>query len=164
MASTRNRQKREEDLLAQAAGVARRGMKRGWGGPFGAVILKRGRVISTGCNQVLRRRDATCHAEITAIREASKKLRTFDLGGCDIFSTTEPCPMCFSAIHWARIKRVVYSTTIADVKRLGFNELTVSNALMKRVGRSPVRIERRASDACRALLREWSALPKKRTY
>lgn len=164
MASARVRQNPEANFLNQAAGAARRGMMRGWGGPFGAVIVKNGRVIATDCNQVLKQQDATCHAEITAIRAASKRLRRFSLNDCEIYSTTEPCPMCFSAIHWAQLRRVVYSTTIADVKRLGFNELTVSNRLLKRVGKSPVKIVRRANAACRVLLRDWAALSTKKTY
>ena len=103
------------------------------GGPFGACIVKGNKVIAISRNTVLKQ-DATCHAEINAIRKASKKLRTYDLSGCWIYSTTEPCPMCFSAIHWAGINVLVYGNTITGAKRIGFNELSITSARMKKLG------------------------------
>ena len=113
----------------------RQGIGRSEGGPFGAVIVRGGQAIAVAHNTVLKDRDATCHAEVNAIRIASRKLKRFDLSDCIIYSTTEPCPMCFSAIHWARIKKIVYGTTTADAARIGFNELRIADALLK--GRSP---------------------------
>ena len=140
-------------------------MRLGHGGPFGACIMKNGKVIAAAYNTVLRNRDATCHAEINAIRQASKKLKTHFLDGTVIYSTTEPCPMCFAAIHWARIPRVVFGTAIADVKRRGFNELSIPNSKLKKLGRSPVRISRGClRRECAALLKEWDRLETKRTY
>lgn len=109
--------------------------------PFGACIVKKGRVIVTAHNVVWKTTDITAHAEVNAIRLACRKLKTIDLSGCEIYSTCEPCPMCFSAIHWARFSRVVYGTTIADAARLGFNELSLSNRQMKKITKSPVKIE-----------------------
>lgn len=146
-------------FLARAAAEANRTMRRGHGGPFGAVIARGGRVISVASNTVLKSHDPTCHAEVNAIRLAAKKLRSPFLDGLDIYSTTEPCPMCFSAIHWARISRVFYSTTIPDVKKLGFNELTISNPVLKRLGKSPVILRRVPDAACRTLLADYAALP-----
>ena len=143
---------------------AKKGMNKKEGGPFGACIVKGNKIVAAACNQVLKHNDATCHAEINAIRQASLKISDFDLSGHVIYTTTEPCPMCFSAIHWARLKTVTYSTVIADVKRLGFNELTISNPLMKRWGKSPVKLRRVKSDACKALLAEWAGLNNKKTY
>jgi tRNA(Arg) A34 adenosine deaminase TadA len=144
---------------------AARGMRRGNGGPFGAAIVRRGRLIASAHNAVLSRRDATAHAEICAIQAASRKLGRFDLSGCELYSTTEPCPMCFSAIHWARLDRVVFGTGIADVNGRGFHELTIPAARMKRLGGSRVALAPRFMLAeCRALLREWDRLPRKRTY
>lgn len=151
-------------FLSVAARQAGKTMRRGHGGPFGAVIARGDRVVAIASNTVLKDSDATCHAEINAIRAASKRLRSPFLSGLDIYSTTEPCPMCFSAIHWARLKNVFYATTIGDVKRLGFNELTISNPKMKKWGKSPVRLERVANADCRALLAAWMALPKKKLY
>jgi len=143
---------------------ARKNLALQQGGPFGACIVKGGLVIAAACNTVLKE-DASCHAEINAIRMASRRLKTFDLSGCIIYSTTEPCPMCFGAIHWARIYAVVYGTTIADARRIGFNELRISARRMKQIGKSPVRIKpgfmRRE---CRKLFNDWLHLPQRRIY
>ena len=87
---------------------AEKGMEKGEGGPFGAVIVKDGEIISKAHNEVLKTNDPTAHAEMVAIRRASKKLGRFNLSDCDIYSTCEPCPMCFSAIHWAKIKKLYF--------------------------------------------------------
>jgi guanine deaminase len=154
----------DDEFLNRAAAAAGATMRRGAGGPFGAVIAKGSRVLAVGSNTVLGSHDPTCHAEINAIRAAARRLQNHLLHGTTIYSTTEPCPMCFSAIHWAQIRQVVYSTTIADVKRLGFNELTVSNRRLKLLGKSGVQLRQVANDACRALLKEWSVLPGRRLY
>ncbi|MDD5669996.1 MAG: nucleoside deaminase [Candidatus Omnitrophica bacterium] len=134
------------------------------GGPFGACIVKGGRLISVGRNTVLKN-DATCHAEINAIRAASKKLKTYNLSGCVTYSTTEPCPMCFSAIHWARIDTVVFGTTIADVGKRGFNELKISAGSMNRLGKAGIKIiPGFLRDECLCLLKEWDSLPEKQLY
>jgi guanine deaminase len=92
------------------------------GGPFGAVIVKDGKVIATGVNRVTRNTDPTAHAEVTAIRKASKKLGTFDLAGCDIYTSCEPCPMCLGAVYWARLDKMYYGNTKADAKNIGFDD------------------------------------------
>jgi guanine deaminase len=84
--------------------------------------------------------DITMHAEMHAIRVACKKLKTIDLSGCTIYSTTEPCPMCFSAIHWAKIDKIVFGCRIVDAQKAGFNELTISNKKMKKEGKSKVKV------------------------
>ncbi|HOE68366.1 MAG TPA: nucleoside deaminase [Candidatus Omnitrophota bacterium] len=145
--------------------TAAQGMKKNDGGPFGACIVRNGRVIATAHNTVLLKKDATCHAEVNAIREASRKLRRFDLSDCVIYSTTEPCPMCFSAIHWARIPLVIWGTAIADVARLGFNELSLPNSRMKRYGKSPVKSRGKfLLKECRALLEKWERMDSKKIY
>jgi guanine deaminase len=134
------------------------------GGPFGACIVKNGSVIALGRNTVLVE-DASCHAEVNAIRLASKKLKTYDLSGCTIYSTTEPCPMCFSAIHWARIDAVIYGTGILDAKRIGFHELCISARSMKRRGKSDIRIKSGFMlKECRKLFDDWTGLPDKQIY
>lgn len=116
-----------------AIGFAERGIRRG-NSPFGSCIVKGDRAVAAAHNAVLTKKDATDHAEMNAIRLACRRLRSHELDGCVIYSTTEPCPMCFSAIHWAKIGAIVYGTRIADVKKLGFSELTVSDRHMKREG------------------------------
>lgn len=106
--------------------------------PFGACVVKDGKVVACEHNTVWRDTDITSHGEVHTIRAACKALGSIDLSGCILYSTCEPCPMCFSAIHWARIDTVVYGATIADAQDAGFNELTISNEKMKEFGGSPV--------------------------
>jgi guanine deaminase len=101
---------------------ARKGINAGHGGPFGAVIVKDGIVISKGHNTVLKDNDPTCHGEMQAIRKACKKLHTFDLSGCEIYTTGEPCPMCLGAILWANISKVYYGCNIVDTEIIGFRD------------------------------------------
>ena len=118
---------------------AKEGIKFGQS-PFGACIVRRGKVISLNHNTVWKDADIAAHAEINAIRKACKKLNTIDLSNCVIYSTCEPCPMCFSAIHWAKISKIVYGSKINDAKKTGFSELQISNKLMKKLGKSKVKI------------------------
>jgi tRNA(Arg) A34 adenosine deaminase TadA len=134
------------------------------GGPFGACIVKGSKILAVARNKVLIS-DATAHAEINAIRLASKKLKNFDLSGCVIYSTTEPCPMCFSAIHWAGIDKVIYGTAIADAREIGFNELSIKCAKMKELGKSKVKIAPGFMlKECKALFNEWGKLNKGIAY
>jgi len=143
---------------------ARKNIIRMEGGPFGACIIRTGKMLAASRNTVLIN-DATCHAEINAIRLASKKLGNFDLSGCVIYSTTEPCPMCFSAIHWARLDAVVYGTGIADAKELGFNELSIPCKKMKTKGKSSVKIFSGFDRIeCLRLLRDWGRSERKKLY
>ncbi|MDL2322383.1 nucleoside deaminase [Bacteroidales bacterium OttesenSCG-928-A17] len=99
------------------------------GGPFGAVITKDGQIIASGSNQVTIKTDPTAHAEVTTIREAARKLNTFDLSGCEIYSSCEPCPMCLSAIYWARIDKLYFANTKEDAKNAGFDDSFIYDQL-----------------------------------
>jgi len=155
----------EERFMRQAIEEAYNGVNKGHGGPFGAVVAREGEMISVAHNTVLGDGDPTQHAEMRAISMAAKKLGNFDLSGCEIYSTTEPCPMCFSAIHWARLDRLIFGTYIDDVFKLGFNELGISAITMKDKGASPVQIEDGfMRDECAKLLEYWDSLPDKRVY
>jgi len=144
---------------------ALQGIKKSEGGPFGAAIVRGCRLIAVAHNTVLKNQDATCHAEINAIRAASRKLKRFDLSDCVIYSTTEPCPMCFSAIHWARMEAVIFGTVIADVAKRGFHELALPAQKMKREGRSSVRVQSHfMRTECLALLEAWDRKPEKNIY
>lgn len=153
-----------EKYMVLAILEARKNLKNMAGGPFGACIVKNGRILAIARNTVLEK-DATCHAEINAIRIASKKLKNFDLSGCIIYSTTEPCPMCFAAIHWSRISRIIYGTSISDAMRIGFNELKVSNTRLKALGKSHIKLSKGfLRHECSRLLKDWHDLPNKHTY
>ena len=135
------------------------------GGPFGVCLVRGDEVLAVAHNTVLKDLDPTCHGEINAIRLAARKLQSYDLTGCEIYSTTEPCPMCFAAIHWARIGRLIYGTAIIEVARLGFNELTLGSRQMQELGRSPVAIYPGfLADACRQLLADWARMPGRQVY
>ena len=154
----------EKRFMTRAIREARRNLVRPDGGPFGACIVKDGIVVAVARNTVLAH-DATCHAEVNAIRKASGKLGTFDLSGCEIYSTTEPCPMCFGAIHWARIGTVYFGAGIGDAARAGFHELRISNAQMKTLGRSRIRLVPGVLRAeCLELFKAWTALPVLKLY
>ena len=108
--------------MRMALNEARKGIKDGHGGPFGAVIVKDDVVVAKGHNQVINNNDPTCHGEIMAIHKACKKLGTFDLSGCEIYTTGEPCPMCMAAILWANIEKVFYGCNILDTEEIGFRD------------------------------------------
>ena len=151
--------------MLKAIEEARCGAKAGDGGPFGSVIVKDGRILASAHNTVLKSNDPTQHAEIKAISMAAAGSGSYDLSGCDIYSTNEPCPMCFSAIHWARISRLFYGTSIEDVRRLGFNEMTLPAEFLKEKGASPVEIRGGCMiEECRKLLKYWESLPDRKVY
>lgn len=101
---------------------AENGINHGEGGPFGCVIVKDGEIVGRGHNQVVLNNDPTCHGEMMAIRNACKNLNTFDLSGCELYTTGEPCPMCFGAILWANIEKVYYGCNIEDTEIIGFRD------------------------------------------
>ena len=129
----------DEKFMSMAIDKAMEGISNGQT-PFGACIVKDNKIITCQHNQVWKEKNITSHAEIVAIREACKILDTVDLSGCTIYTTTEPCPMCFSAIHWAKIDTIYFGTKIADAQEAGFSELTISNEQMKDMGKSSVQI------------------------
>lgn len=152
-------------FMRAALEAAREGMSRGAGGPFGACIVRDGQILAVAGNCVLAGHDPTAHAEVTAIRAVCATLQTHLLDGAQIYSTTEPCPMCFAAIHWARIERIVFGTRIEDVARLGFNELALSNEQMRAIGGSPVQVTPNfLRGECDALLEFWTQLESRETY
>lgn len=108
--------------MREAIALAKEGMNHDDGGPFGAVVVKDGIVVGRGHNLVTSTNDPTAHAEVTAIRDACKKLGSFQLDDCTIYSSCEPCPMCFGAIYWARPRRLVYACTRKDAADIGFDD------------------------------------------
>lgn len=117
-----------EELLRTAIELSVRNVAEG-GGPFGAVIARNGEIIATGVNRVTPNHDPTAHAEVSAIREACSRLKTFDLSGCDIYTSCEPCPMCLGAIYWAHLDRMFYGNTKTDAKNIGFDDSFIYDEL-----------------------------------
>ncbi len=126
--------------------------------PFGSVITKDGEVVAVTHNTVWRTGDPTAHAEINCIRQAASVLKSISLRGCTLYSTTEPCPMCLAAIHWAKIDRVVFGASIADAQAAGFCELCVDAKVLAEMGRSHLQVEGGVlRDQCAALFERWHA-------
>src|SRR5215216_4757555 len=107
-------------FMHEAIRLAMEGVASGLGGPFGAVVVKDGQIVGRGCNEVTSRNDPTAHAEIVAIRQACQKLRVFHLADCELYASCEPCPMCLSAIYWARIERYYFGCTAQDAAAIQF--------------------------------------------
>ena len=110
-----------EKFMRKAISLSIQNIERG-GGPFGAVIVKDGRIVATGVNRVTAANDPTAHAEISAIRKAAKKLGTFSPEGCTLYTSCEPCPMCLGAVYWAHFDRLFYANTKSDAKKVGFDD------------------------------------------
>lgn len=110
-----------EKFMRKAISLSIQNIERG-GGPFGAVIVKDGRIVANGVNRVTAVNDPTAHAEISAIRKAAKKLGTFSLEGCTLYTSCEPCPMCLGAVYWAHFDRLFYANTKSDAKKIGFDD------------------------------------------
>ena len=111
----------EQDFIREAIRLSIDNVNNG-GGPFGAVIVKNGKIIASGVNKVTDHNDPTAHAEVNAIRTACKTLNTFDLSGCEIYSSCEPCPMCLGAIYWARLSKLVFANTKSDARDIDFDD------------------------------------------
>lgn len=112
----------EKQFLEKAIELSRQGMQGGAGGPFGCIIVKGNEIVGEGYNQVTSLNDPTAHAEVVAIRNACKKLGTYQLTGCDVYTSCEPCPMCLGAIYWARPDRVIYANTKEDAAAIEFDD------------------------------------------
>jgi tRNA(Arg) A34 adenosine deaminase TadA len=113
---------RERKFLERAIELSRQGMQGGSGGPFGCVIVMGDEIVGEGCNMVTSTNDPTAHAEVVAIRQACKKLNTYQLEGCEVYTSCEPCPMCLGAIYWARPKKVVFANTKQDAAAIDFDD------------------------------------------
>ncbi|MFL5329295.1 MAG: nucleoside deaminase [Gemmataceae bacterium] len=145
----------DEEFMRLAIAKTREGIAAGQS-PFGALIAQGSRVVACTHNIVWATTDPTAHAEVNCIRTAAKALNTIDLKGCTLYSTTEPCPMCLAAIHWAKIERVVFGATIADAGTAGFAELYIPAKEMARMGRSPLKVEDGLlAKECAGLFDEW---------
>src|SRR6478609_2106531 len=112
----------KNDFMREAIRLSIQMMRKGKGGPFGAVVVKGNKIVGRGSNQVTSTNDPTAHAEIVAIRDACRRLKTFQLDDCDLYTSCEPCPMCLSAIYWARFRKVFYGNTRKDAARIAFDD------------------------------------------
>jgi tRNA(Arg) A34 adenosine deaminase TadA len=153
-----------KDLMRRAIALSADKMRAGFGGPFGAVIARHGEIIAEGFNQVTSNQDPTAHAEVVAIREACRKLGSFSLQGCEMYTSCEPCPMCLGAIYWARLDRVYYANTRTDAAAIGFDDDHIYRELDKPIDDRAVRFIRLDSEEARKIFQEWLEKPDKIPY
>ncbi len=150
--------------MALAIELARENVRAGRGGPFAAVVVKDGAVVATGTNLVTSTNDPTAHAEITAIREACRKLGSFQLTGCEIYASCEPCPMCMGAIFWARPARLYYAATREDAARAGFDDAFLYEQMALAPGERAIPTERCGGEEALAAFEEWRKKADKTPY
>ena len=134
------------------------------GGPFGAVVVRNGHVVAKGANRVVANNDPTAHAEVVAIRNACRELETFDLDGCTIYASCEPCPMCLSAIYWAGIKRICYANTKRDAAAIAFDDSFIYDQLRLDYDRRSIECEHFMRDEALEAFRKWSDTEDKTHY
>ena len=122
----------KNEFMKKAIKLSEDSVKKG-GGPFSSIIVKNNKIIAEGSNKVTSSNDPTAHGEIVAIRDACKELNTFSLTGCELYSTCEPCPMCLSAIYWARIEKIYYANTREDARKIDFDDSSIYMELQKNI-------------------------------
>lgn len=152
------------DFMQEAIRLSREKSLQGQGGPFGSVIVKNNRIIARGWNQVLRRQDPTCHAEMVAIRAACRKLRDYRLAGCAIYVNCEPCPMCLAALYWAGIDSIYFAATREDAADLGFADDFLYRELLLPPEQRKVPVEQGMRAEALAVFEQWAALENKIIY
>ncbi len=154
----------EHDFMRRAIALSAEMMRALKGGPFGAVIVKDGKIIAEGHNQVTSLNDPTAHAEVVAIREACRHLQTFSLAGCEIYASCEPCPMCLSAIYWARLDRLYYANTRLDAAKIGFDDDHIYGEVARPMDQRSIPTMRLLAEDALAVFEEWEAMPDKVLY
>jgi tRNA(Arg) A34 adenosine deaminase TadA len=151
-------------FMAEAIRLATENVTSGRGGPFGAVIVRDGKVIATGANQVTAANDPTAHAEVTAIRNACTALGTFSLEGCDVYTSCEPCPMCLAAIYWARCRAIFYGNCAADAAKAGFDDAFLYGELCKPPAERSLPTKRMMAEEAHESFAAWEKSPFKVEY
>ena len=154
----------EVDHMRRAITLSLEMMRSGRGGPFGAVIAKDGKIVAEGFNQVTSTNDPTAHAEVVAVRLACQALGTFDLTGCEIYTSCEPCPMCLSAIYWARISAIYYANDRHDAARVGFRDDFLYNEIPLPLDQRSIPTQRLLHAEGWAAFEEWDRKPDKIEY
>jgi len=152
------------DFMRRAITLGLENVRGGNGGPFAALIVKDGAVISEGANCVTTTNDPTAHAEVVAIREACRKLGNFQLSGCDLYTTCEPCPMCLGAIYWARPTRVYYACLAADAAASGFDDAFIYDELKRPLASRRLPMQQLLRDESLAIFTLWMRQEKKTPY
>ena len=151
-------------FMREAIQISLRTMRCDRGGPFGAVIARHGQVVGRGWNKVTTTNDPTAHAEVIAIREACRVLKTFRLDDCEIYTSCEPCPMCLGAIYWARLRRLFFAASRDDAAQAGFDDELIYREIGLSFSRRRLPTRQLLREQARAVLLEWRAKPDKIPY
>lgn len=154
----------QPEFMEQAIALATENVASGRGGPFGAVIVKDGKVISSGVNRVTATNDSTAHAEVVAIREACGKLGGFRLDDCDVYTSCEPCPMCLAAIYWSHCRAIYYGNSAADAARIGFDDSFLYDEMRKPLDQRTIPIRNLLPERAWESFAAWEASPNKIEY
>jgi guanine deaminase len=152
-----------EAFMRMAINLAEVNVKQG-GGPFGAVVVKNGVFVAGSANKVIAENDPTAHAEVSAIRLACRELGTFDLSGCDIYTSCEPCPMCLGAIYWARINKIYYANTKSDAAAIGFDDNYIYEELKAEMEHRNLRFVQLLRDEALQTFKQWESSTSKTNY
>ena len=134
------------------------------GGPFGAVVVRRGKIIGRGWNQVTSTNDPTAHAEVMAIRDACRRLKTFQLGDCELYTSCEPCPMCLAAVYWARLRKVFYANTRRDAAKIAFDDDLIYRELARPISKRNIPMKQLLRPEALKVFTEWQAKSDKVGY
>lgn len=157
-------QEQRLEWMRVAVSLGRDGMAQNGGGPFGAIVVCDRKIVGRGHNQVTRLLDPTAHAEIIAIRAACQSLGQFELRGCQLYTSCEPCPMCLAAIYWARLDKVYYACTRQDAAEIGFDDNFIYDQLPLEIAQRSLPMEQVARESSLGLFREWLANPARTPY
>ena len=150
--------------MRRAIELAQRGVDDGLGGPFGCVIVKNGEIVGEGCNEVTSTNDPTAHAEVVAVREACRNLNSFQLTGCDVYTSCEPCPMCLGAIYWARPARIFVAGTREDAAAAGFDDELFYSEIEKPNDDRQLKMESLLREESQKVFESWLQKPDKVEY
>ncbi len=150
--------------MRRAISLAQRGIDAGAGGPFGAVVVKDGEIVGEGCNQVTSTNDPTAHAEVVAIRNACQNLNSFQLDGCTLYTSCEPCPMCLGAIYWARPGQVFYACTREDAAHIGFDDHFIYNEIERPIEERHIKTVNFLRDEGLTVFENWANKTDKTEY
>lgn len=151
-------------FMQEAIRLSKKGMEAGDGGPFGAVIVRKNKIIGAGWNRVLRTNDPTAHAEIVAIRDACRKTGDYWLEGCTLYANCEPCPMCLSAIYWARINLVIYAATRKDASAVEFDDELIYGEVCRPMAERSLAMHQCLRDEALQVMQDWPAFDMKKRY
>jgi tRNA(Arg) A34 adenosine deaminase TadA len=154
----------KEKFMRAAIGLSLSKMRGNCGGPFGAVVVRQGKIVGRGWNQVTSTNDPTAHAEVTAIRDACKKLKTFQLDDCELYTSCEPCPMCLAAIYWARFKKVFYANTRKDAAKIEFDDDLIYREIPKPISKRKIPMKQLLRAEALKVFSEWKTKADKIRY